>query len=152
MNGVLRRVAAMVALLSGAACASGNYPDLPTEADYARSCSELIDAYVKADTDYKDRRGLTATTNAGMAAGTVAAVAASAATAGIPIIVGSVLFTAAKGDMGAARKAQERETLRQIAVHNGCTSADVDLRREAQGDASKAPAASAETSPKSGRP
>jgi hypothetical protein len=65
-----------------------------------------------------------------LVAGTVAAVAASAATAGAPIILGGVVLSVLKGDMGAGHKAEQRETLEQIAVHNGCSSADVMALRE----------------------
>ena len=128
---------ALASVLAAGACA-GHYPDLPTSEDYAQSCSEIIDAYVKADAGYRDRKMAANAANTSIAAGTVYTAVTSVITAtgavagpGVIVVIGGLTLAHLKGDLGASKKASDRVKYQALAIRNGCTNSD-SLQREAE--------------------
>jgi hypothetical protein len=123
-------VISQTATLAG--CAANHEPALPAAAEYERSCADLIAAYERVDIGASNRKAMSRSADFTIAATSVIVAFATAGQLGMGLPLGAIALQQAKGDMGYAKKAQEREALRALAVRKGCTQEDVQAREAAR--------------------
>jgi hypothetical protein len=102
---------------------------LPTAAEYDRTCDDLVAAFERAGAAAADRKAMARRSDISIGFSAAILAVTAAATAGVGVPLAAIAIQQSRGDFGYAAKAEDREKLRALAVHKGCTQGDAPQRQ-----------------------